>query len=301
MRLLSVFLSLLALQAAGFLEGARAASGDGSVVVQDQAGREVRLMAAAGRIVSLAPHATELLFAAGAGDQVVGVVEYSHYPEAARTLPSVGSYASIDLEAVVALRPDLVVGWESGNRSAHWSKLEALGIPVYLSEPRSLEAVAESIAALGLLAGTQVTAQAAADAFRARYQRLKSRYADRPKVSVFYQIWHQPLMTVNDDHLISAVIRLCGGENVFGALPQITPQLNIEGVLSAQPEVIVASGMGEARPDWVDDWRKWPGLLASARDNLFYIHPDLIQRQSPRILDGAEQLCGFLELARSRR
>ena len=270
------------------------------IELTDDAGQRIVLEQPARRIVSLAPHVTENLFAAGAGDRVVGVVAYSDYPEAARALPQVGGYTQIDLEAVVALRPDLVVGWRSGNREAHLDRLRALGIPVYLNEPRNLDDVARSLEQFGRLAGSEAAAQAAATTFRNRHAALAARYAGRPRVRTFYQIWDRPLMTINDEHLIADVIRLCGGSNVFAGLSQLTPTIGVEAVLAAGPEAIVASGMGEARPEWLDQWARWPQLEATRRDNLFFIPPDLIQRHTPRILDGAERLCEQLETARAR-
>lgn len=271
------------------------------IVVSDDTGRDIRLAEPARRIVSLAPHITELLFAAGAGDRVVGVVAYSNYPEEATRIVQVGAYNSVDLEAIAALTPDLIVAWETGNPDAQLGKLEALGIPVFMNEPRSLGDVADSLERLGRIAGTETVAASAASAFRARQEDLAKHFAGETKVRMFYQIWDQPLMTVNDKHLISDVIRLCGGENVFGSLSALAPRVGVENVLAANPEVIVASGMGASRPEWLDQWRQWPELAASRHDNLFFVHPDLIQRHTPRILDGAEQLCGFLERARERR
>lgn len=271
------------------------------IVVRDDTGREIRLVEPARRIVSLAPHVTELLFAAGAGDQVVGVVAYSNYPDAAARITQVGAYNSVDLEAIAALAPDLIVAWQTGNTEAHLDRLEALGIPVFMNEPRSLDDVADSIEVLGRIAGTDAIAASAASAFRARRADLATRFGARPKVRMFYQIWDQPLMTVSNKHLISDVIRLCGGENVFGTLSALAPHVGVESVLAANPEAIVASGMGESRPEWLDQWRRWPELAASRHDNLYFVHPDLIQRHTPRILDGAEQLCGYLERARELR
>jgi len=173
-----------------------------NVSVTDDTGREVRLAQPAQRIVSLAPHITELLFSAGAGGRIVGVVEYSDYPPAAKKLPRVGAYNAVDMERILALRPDLVIAWASGNPPALIEQLRSLGLTVFLSEPRSLEDVASNLERFGQLAGTQTTAQAAADEFRRRLQALRVRYSDRKPVSVFYQIWHRPLMTVNGEHLI---------------------------------------------------------------------------------------------------
>lgn len=289
----------LATALAALLFGA-ALPASAQIELTDDAGQRIVLEQPARRIVSLAPHVTENLFAAGAGDRVVGVVAYSDYPEAARALPQVGGYTQIDLEAVVALRPDLVVGWRSGNREAHLDRLRALGIPVYLNEPRNLDDVARSLEQFGRLAGSEEVARAAAAAFRSRHAALAARYAARPRVRTFYQIWDRPLMTINDEHLIADVIRLCGGSNVFADLSQLTPTIGVEAVLAAGPEAIVASGMGEARPEWLDQWARWPQLEATRRDNLFFIPPDLIQRHTPRILDGAERLCEQLETARAR-
>ena len=272
-----------------------------AIELTDDAGNHVRLEHPAQRIVSLAPHITELLFAAGAGAQVVGVVAYSDFPPAATALPQVGGYSKVDLEAVAALRPDLVVARRSGNRNAHLDRLRALGIPVFLNEPRSLDDVARSLEQFGKLAGTTAPAAAAAARFRARHASLSARYQDRAPVSTFYQIWDRPLMTINDEHLIADVIRLCGGRNVFGTLGTLSPTIGVEAVLAANPEAIVASGMGAARPEWLDQWKRWPDLAANAHGNLFFIPPDIVQRHTPRILDGASQLCEQLESVRARR
>ncbi|NMG74335.1 cobalamin-binding protein [Aromatoleum diolicum] len=276
-------------------------SAHAELTVRDDTGQPVKLAQPAQRIVSLAPHITELLFAAGAGERVVGAVAYSDFPETARKLPRVGGYSNVDMEAIAGLKPDLVIAWKSGNRDAHLDKLAALGIPVYMNEPRSLDDVARSLEAFGVLAGNEPPARAAAASFRARKEELGKRYGERPRVRMFYQIWDKPLMTVNDEHLISDVIRLCGGDNVFGKLKQLAPSLGVEGVLAANPEVIVASGMGEARPEWLESWKRWPKLAANASGNLYFVPPELIQRHTPRILEGAAILCEQLETARRKR
>lgn len=283
------------------LLGLLSLSARADITVRDDSGQTLRLAGPARRIVSLAPHVTENLFAAGAGAQVVGASEYSDWPEAAVKLPKVGGYSRLNLEAIVALKPDLIIGWTSGNAPAHLAKLKALGFPVYLSQPKHLEDVAGELERFGQLAGSGPAASAAAQAFRARHEQLRKRYSQRPPVRVFYEIWNRPLMTVNGEHLISDVMRLCGGDNVFAALPQLAPAVTEEAVLAANPEVVVASGMGESRPEWLDSWRHWKQLSATSRDNLFFVPPALMQRHTARILDGAENLCGHLETARSHR
>ena len=287
--------------AAACLGPGTALASPATVETIDDSGAAIRLERPAQRIVSLAPHITELLFAAGAGPQIVGVVAYSDFPPEAKSLPQVGGYTQINLEAVAALRPDLVVAWRSGNRDAHLDRLRALGVPVFINEPRSLDDVALSLEKLGRLAGTDAAAAEAAQAFRARHAGLAARYRDRPPVRTFYQVWNEPMVTINDEHLIADVIRLCGGRNVFGELDTLAPTVGVEAVLAANPEAIVASGMGIARPEWLDKWKRWPDLKANAGGNLFFIPPDILQRHTPRILDGATQLCEQLEMVRVRR
>jgi iron complex transport system substrate-binding protein len=278
-----------------------AATAQAEIVVKDDTGAMVRLAAPAQRIVSLAPHITETLYAAGAGSHLVGAVEYSDYPEAARQLPRIGGYARLDLEAIAALKPDLAIGWASGNTPAHIEKLRALGIPVYLAEPERIADVADDLERYGELAGSQGAAQAAAADFRRHLAELREHYGNRPKVRTFYQIWQQPLMTVGGGQVISDAIRLCGGENIFADLKALAITVTLEAVLAANPEAIIASGMDEARPEWLADWRQWPALTAVKRGNLYFIPPDLIQRHTPRLIEGAARLCADLESARNKR
>lgn len=271
------------------------------IVVKDDTGQEIRLKEAAKRIVSLAPHATETLYAAGAGDRLVGAVDYSDYPEAAKKLPRVGGYSRLDLEAIAALKPDLVIAWQSGNPSAQVDKLKALGLPVFNTQPNQIEDIASLLERFGRLAGTDAAAQAAAQNFRNRLAKLRQGNAGKPVVRVFYQVWKTPLTTVGGPQIISSAIKLCGGENVFGNLKQMAPTVSLEAVVEADPEAIVATGMGDASPEWLKDWEKWPRMTAVKRGNLFHINPDIMQRHTPRILEGAERLCANLDLARSRR
>jgi iron complex transport system substrate-binding protein len=271
------------------------------VEVVDDAARIVKLKMPAKRIVSLAPYLTEILFAAGAGSTLVGTVNYSDYPKQALQIPRVGNYDNFDVERILALKPDLIIAWQSGNPTVHVERLRNLGLAIYMGEPRVFEDVPRNLERLGKLAGTAHTAQQAAAAFRQRYTRLQQRYSSRPTVSVFYEIWNQPLMTVNGEHLISRMMQLCGGRNVFAGLTPLAPVIDLEAVLKADPEAIMASGMNEKSPEWLEHWRQYPSLRAIRGNNLFFIPPDLMQRNGPRILDGAEQVCQYLERARARR
>jgi iron complex transport system substrate-binding protein len=232
---------------------------------------------------------------------VVGTVEFSDWPPAARTLPQVGSFTNIDIEAVAALKPDLVVVWGTSQRGSQTERLTALGIPVWVNDNLRLDDIATTLEILGQLAGSENTGKTAAHDFRTHLNDLRQRYTHATKIRVFYQVWNQPLMTINDHDLIGAVIKLCGGENVFGTLGQLAPLISVEAVLATQPEVIIASGMDASRPEWLEDWRRWPKIPAVAANNLFFIPPDLIQRHSPRLIDGATLLCEKLDEARARR
>lgn len=277
------------------------ASAQAQITLRDDIGQELRLPHPARRIVTLSPHATELLFAAGAGARIIATVQFSDYPPEAKRLPRVGGYETLDVERIVALKPDLVVAWGSGNPPSIIDQLRALGLALFVSEPRSLDDVATALQTLGRLAGTESSANRAAASFRQRAAEIRARYSTRPPVKVFYQVWDQPLMTVNDAHLISKVLTLCGGINIFGSLPPLAPTVDVEAVLAADPEVIIGSEEAGARNDALDAWRRWPRLNATKRGNIFQMPPDIMVRHAPRILDAAQIVCDRLETARAAR
>jgi iron complex transport system substrate-binding protein len=267
------------------------------VAVTDASGNKIELAAAAQRIVSLAPHATELLFAAGAGSHVVGVITPADRPAEAATVPRVGDSRAIDLERIVALRPDLIVAWPYV-APAQIQRLRDLGVAVYLSDPHTPEAIADDIERLGTLAGTRESALRAASDFRARLAALRARERGVSRVRVFYEIWHQPLYTIGGAHLITAAIDLCGGKNVFASLRLPAPSVSVESVLAAAPEAIVAGTDGAVRPTWLDAWEPWRSVPAVARGNLFVVDANLLHRAGPRFVDGVEELCSALDRAR---
>ena len=266
--------------------------------VVDDTGQTVTLSRPAQRIISLAPHLTEDLFAVGAGAQVAGAVAYSDYPAAARQVPRIGDSAQLDLERVVALRPDLIVAWESGNAAAQLQRLTALGVPIYRSEARDFDAIASTLRRLGELTGHAAQAQARARNFEAQIAALREHYSSRREVSVFYQIWHQPLLTINGTHLISHALTLCGARNVFGSLAPLTPAVSAEAVLGADPEAIVTGSVDLQGPDNLDTWRRFKGLRAQRRGNLIVVNPDTLHRQSDRVVEGVAELCQKLDAAR---
>lgn len=284
------------------VDGAYAASSPATQGVQvvDQIGREVKLVKPAQRIVALAPHIVENLFTAGAGDKIVGAVGYSDYPEAAKKIPHVGSYKSFSLEAILAAKPDLVIIWHSGSGANILNKLGQLDIPTYVSEPKKLGDIAQSIRDYGALSGTVTTAEGAAREFEQRVTGLREQYADASKLRALYQVWNDPIQTLNDSQIISDVLRLCGATNVFGDAIPIAPKISVESVIERDPDVIIASGMGEERPEWLDQWRRWEDLRAVRHNTLYFVPPDLIQRHTVRILAGAKMTCRHLDDARSK-
>ncbi|WP_206953567.1 cobalamin-binding protein [Trinickia acidisoli] len=276
-----------------------------SVSVTDDAGQRVTLATPARRVVALSPHAVELVYAAGGGAKLVGAVSYSDYPSAAKALPRVGDNNALDLERIVALKPDLVIVWRHGNDERQLDRLRALGIALYHSEPRKLDDVATDLLALGTLLDTSAQAEAAAADYRAKIAALRAHYAERAPVSVFYQVWDDPLMTLNGTHIVSDIIALCGGRNVFARLAPLVPTVSREAVVAADPEAIVTTSQGATHADAplpsLASWRAWPRMTAVARGNLFAIDGDLINRPGPRLVQGAEQLCRDLDIARAHR
>ena len=272
-----------------------------AITVVDDAGARVTLAAPAQRIISMAPHITELLFAAGGGERIVGAVNFSDYPEAAKKIPLVGSNAQIDMERVIALKPDLLIVWQSGNTGRQLEQLGKLGIPVFQSEPRRIDQVADSVTRFGRLLGTEKVAEASAAQFRASIAGLKQRYGRRAPVRVFYQIWDKPIYTLSGKHIINDAIALCGGENVFANLNVVAPSVSTEAVLQANPEAIFGGDQHDANDAGIGIWTPYRSLLAVERGNLFRLDGELLTRPGPRMALGVAQLCEKIDLARQRR
>ncbi len=255
--------------------------------------------APAQRIVTLSPHLAELVYSAGAGGRLVGVVEFSDFPPPVRALPRVGDAFRVDYEAIAALRPDLILAWQSGNPPETLRRLRELGFRVVAMEPVELPDIGAQIAAIGGLAGTGTVAVAAAAQFESRLAALRAAARDAVPLSVFVQLSERPYFTVTDRHFLGQGLHLCGGRNVFGALPGLTANVSLEAIIAAAPEVIVASDMGTGQSP-LSGWRRWKGVPAVARGNLYTLNADLLSRPSARILDGVAELCAILKEARSR-
>jgi iron complex transport system substrate-binding protein len=281
----------------GLLAMLAASVANALVTAKDDAGNSVTLARPAQRIVSLAPHATEILFAAGAGARVVGAVAHSDWPREARALPSVGDATALDLERIVALKPDLIVAWPY-TMPAQLAALRTRGATIFVSDPKTIAGIASDVEALGALAGTGATARASAVALRVRSDALAGKYAGVRPLSVFYEVWNDPLQTIGGRHLISEAITLCGGANVFGAQTLPAPTVSVEAVVAARPEVIIAGSDDGRRPPWLDNWKRWPSVPAVHHGNLFVANGDLLHRSGPRFVDGVEALCAMLDEAR---
>lgn len=275
------------------------AAAHATVQATDDAGHSVTLERPAQRIISVAPHLTELLFSAGAGNRIVGAVAYSDHPEAAKRIPRIGDSAQLDLERIVALRPDLIVVWRHGNSAQQVQRLSRLGIPVYASESRRLANISSTLRRLGRLAGTQAIADAQAARFDREVAALRERYAGRPPLRVFYQIWHRPLLTINGEHLISEALQLCGASNVFASLPALTPNVSAESVIALDPDAIVTGSVDPAGSDNLDGWRRLRSLRAARLGHLLVVDPDTLHRQSERVVEGMRDLCDRLDAVRA--
>jgi iron complex transport system substrate-binding protein len=280
---------------------AASAGAHGAITVHDDAGHKVTIAKPAQRIISLAPHVTELLFAAGGGARIVGAMNYSDYPEAAKLIPVIASNSQIDIEKLLSLKPDLLVVWQSGNTARQLEQLAQLGIPIFYSEPKRIEEVATSLARFGQLLGTEPQAQAAAQAFRAKLTQLGSQYGTRPPVRVFFQIWDKPLYTLSGAHIVSDVLKLCGAENIFAGLKVVAPSVSTEAVLQENPEALIGGNQYDPADAGLNIWKAYPSMLAVKRGNLFVMEGEALTRAGPRLADGASLLCEKIELARQRR
>jgi iron complex transport system substrate-binding protein len=274
---------------------AGAAAAAHALQLEDDRGVTVSLERPAQRIVSLAPHLAEIVFAAGAGTGLAGVSSFSRHPAEAERLPVVASHGRVDIERLIALQPDLVLAWQSGNSPLQIDRLKRLGVRVFVTEVRALADIPRIVRLVGALAGSEAAAEARARQFENEIADLRERYAGQRRVTVFLEIWHRPMLTVNGAHLISDALRLCGGRNVFAAARTLTPLVSREEVLDARPEAIVTGGFGSEAPQ---AWRGLELVSAVRGGRIYAIDPDLLHGQGPRIIEGVRALCERLDLAR---
>ena len=254
----------------------------------DDAGHTLEFDRPPQRIVSLTPHLTELLFAVGAGSQVVGVDSASDYPQAAQVLPRIGDYSRVNFERILALKPDLVIVWMGGNRAADIHGLNKMGLPVLHTQATRLDDVARLLRLIGRASGHVEQAEVAARDYSAGLAALRGRATRQPPVSVFYQVWDRPLMTVGGAHWISDALTLCGARNVFADLHALSPVVSREAVLRRAPELILS---GSDAPDMRRQWQRFADLPAVKKQAFARLDADRLHRPTPRLLEGVTALC----------
>jgi len=270
-----------------------------SIALLDAGGHQVKLIHPAQRVVSLAPNLTELIYAIGAGNQLVAVSQYSDFPDAAKTLPRIGSASSVDIERILALKPDLLLAWKTGTPAATQEKLRRLHLPVFELEFSTLEDIAAGMKLLGRLTGHTTKANKVSDKFESELNRLSENYSGKKPVTVFYQIWNHPLMTANGKHYVSDIIRICGGKNIFAGLGPLVSTVGMESVVTRAPEAIVAAASPMQQKAWREQWVQWKSIPAVKSDAVFMVSPDLLSRPGPRILKGATLICRDLDTVRN--
>ncbi len=267
------------------------------VSVKDDTGQTVSLLQPAQRIVTLAPHTMELVCAAGGCDRIVGKGSHSLYPPTARTIPEIGDNRQIDIERVALLQPDLMVIWRHGISQRTIDQLKLLGISVFISDPRRLDDIPDSLVRLGKLLNTAPQANAEAKKLRVRLAKMKAHYGKRHTVRVFYQVSDRPLYTLNGQHIVSEAINLCGGINVFAEMTVLAPQISVESVLQANPDVIIHTSV-DVESEGLAFWRRYSVLKAVQQQRLYSLDPDLLDRPGPRLINGVKNLCEAIDKAR---
>lgn len=251
------------------------------------------------RLVTLAPNLTELVFAIGAGDRLVGVSAWSDFPPPARELPVVGDAFTVDQEQLALLDPDLLLVWESGTPAHAVDELRNAGYTVERIRTRSLEDVSIALRRIGELTGRSSEAEVVAANFQAELEALRQSQAGRPSISVFYQVSARPLYTVNREHYVSELIEICGGRNVFDDLDDLAPAISVEAVVDRNPEVMLAST--DAGDGAFAEWQRWPAVSANLYGNQFLLPADEIGRATPRLIVAGGAMCLALQKARFNR
>ncbi|EOW9329117.1 vitamin B12 ABC transporter substrate-binding protein BtuF [Vibrio cholerae] len=250
------------------------------------------------RIISLAPHATEIAYAAGLGDKLVAVSEYSDYPPQALELERVANHQTINIEKILTLKPDLIIAWPAGNPPRELAKLRQLGFTIYDSQTKTLDEIADNIEALSHYSANPEVGQKAAHDFRQRLQDLRTQYASNQPIRYFYQLSEKPIITLAQGHWPSEVFSLCGGVNIFADSEVPYPQVSIEQVLVKQPQVIFTSEHAIANGHM---WRAWQAELnAVQNDQVWALNADWLNRPTPRTLDAVAQVCTYLKIAQKQ-
>lgn len=248
--------------------------------------------------MALAPHIVENLYSIGAGEQIVGTVEYADFPASANDIPRIGSHQGIQIERLLALKPDLVLAWKSGSKADDLAQLERLGVNVLYSDTKEVEKVADELRRLGALTGREKAANETALQFQRKLSAIKAKYQGKQDIAVFYQLWPEPMMTVGKNTWLNQLIEICHGSNVFSDNQTDYPLISIENVVVAKPEVIIIPDEKSDTPQPVVDWRQWPEVPAVKHNQFIHVNADLLHRFTFRMLDGLDNMCN--KIAHSR-
>ncbi len=268
----------------------------GQRVFHDALGREVVLAEEPKRIVSLAPNITEILYALKLDDRVVGVTRFSDYPEEAKEKPKLGSYINPNVEKIVALEPDLILATYGGNPEATALHLERLGLALYVTRPKTIEDVLVMIDKIGMITGAEDRAAALVIRLRQRIKTVRDRVLNAPRPLVFLEISARPLMTVGAGSFHDQMIALAGGKNLAGDMSARYPQYSLEEVVKRAPDLILISTMDRSGQfeQQKARWMQWDSIPAVANNRICFIDSDLIDRASPRIVEGLEEIARLI-------
>lgn len=250
------------------------------------------------RIVALAPHIVENLYAIGAGDLIVGTLDYADYPQEATKIERIGGYNGISIEKLLMLKPDMVIAWKNGNQAEDLAQIKRLGIELYLSDPRFIEGVASEILKLGQITGHIEQSKQVAETFTAKLNAIKVTQKDKTTLTGFYQLWPEPMMTVSKNTWINQLIETCQVTNVFANSDTDYPQISIENVIVTKPQVIIIPDEKSKRVMPTVNWQQWPEIPAVKYEQFISVNADLLHRFTPRMLDGLAQMCDKVDISR---
>jgi len=251
------------------------------------------------RIVALAPHIVENLYTIGAGEQIVGTVEYADFPESANKIPRLGGHQGIQIEKLLALKPDLVLAWKTGSKADDLALIERMGVKVLYGEANEVDKVPQELLRLGKLTGREDVAKHAATEFQQKLDAIKAKQQGKASVAVFYQLWPEPMMTVSKNTWINQLIEICHGSNVFANSRTDYPLISIENVIVAKPEVIILPEEKSKNKQPVIDWQKWPEVPAVNYNQFIQVNADLLHRFTTRMLDGLDNMCDKIDQSRA--
>ena len=268
-------------------------------VFEDALGRKITVPDPPKRIVSLAPNITEILYALDIGHRVVGVTVYSDYPDEAKQKPKVGSYVNLNIEKIVSLKPDLIIGTYGGNPKATVFRLEDLGFPVYITRTETVAEMLTMIEHIGTITYTSKKASVLANTLRERIDAVTSKVRNAEHPLVLLEINAKPLITTGSGSFQHEIIRLAGGRNLAGDSPARYPQYSLEDIVKKGPDVILISTMDRSGllEQYKAEWMRWENIPAVRNGRIYFINSDLIDRASPRIVDGLEEMARLIHPA----